>query len=89
MGRMMTPRDLEIAPGELSDIDKFDYYHAMLGSLLKMMLQPETKTLRDIVWLAKVEAGRVLDEARSKTGADGSQRNPLPVHDEELVRRHA
>lgn len=84
MGRMIRSQDAGIAqaaPDQLTDIDRFDYFHAMLKSLTKMMAGPETQLLRQVLCLATVEAERLLREAAAGTAprpaAPGAAATPL------------
>lgn len=44
-----------------------DYVQSMLAGLIEMNVGPSGETLRNILWLAKVEAQRLRDEAQGAT----------------------
>jgi hypothetical protein len=78
MGRKISSGDLELfgtTAATITTMEIAGYVHGMLDGIYRMTARPDAKTLRSIVWLAKMEARRML-EAEKTAAANGERRRP-------------
>ena len=65
----------KLTPEQVSAAEMADYAQSMLAGLIEMNVDPSAELLRNILWLAKVEAQRLRDEAKSAQGCRAWKRS--------------